>query len=209
MLCEVCHKRQAVIHITQIIDTEIAELHLCEECAAKKGITGGAMMPHFSIAGLLAGLVGPEPSLPLAEETAGQCSECGQSFNDFKKRGQLGCSNCYRVFRENLVPLLRRIHGSTRHRGKHPLKERVGVEAPADLKEFKDRLKRAIETEDFEEAARLRDRIRDLEEKKVGAPANLKELRDRLKRAIETEDFEEATRLRDRIRDLEEKKKER
>jgi protein arginine kinase activator len=163
MLCDLCGKNQATVHLTEIIDDQMRELHLCEECASKKSMQ---MEQQFGLADLLAGLAEfgkPEETV----EAAGlKCSNCGLSYQDFKKTGRLGCSECYSSFKKLLLPLLRKIHSSTQHVGKSPYKgvapkprkkEKVG------LAELRLRLQKAIEKEEFEEAARLRDKIREIE----------------------------------------------
>ena len=96
-----------------------------------------------------------------------KCSRCGLSYSDFRKTFQLGCSQCYKTFKEQLEPMLRRIHGSIIHKGKVPSKAPVKAEVPKDeIKELKTKLAEAIKREEYEEAARLRDEIRTLEKRK-------------------------------------------
>ena len=164
MICDLCGEREATVHLTEIIDDETRELHLCETCAQEKGAKA---VEHFGLAGLLAGLADFGAK---AEEGAPKkrvCSQCGISYEDFRKTGRFGCAGCYEAFHNVLAPLLKRIHGSTRHLGKVP----AGSAAPKagetaeDLTHLKERLRQAISSEDFEEATRLRDRIRALEGK--------------------------------------------
>ena len=169
MLCDICGKNQATVHLTEIVDDKMTELHLCEECAQKKS---AQMESHFGLADLLAGLaeVGTGFSKTKKEPNI-RCPRCGLTYEDFKKIGRLGCGDCYSAFRESLIPLLKRIHGSTQHYGKSP--KRV-LQKPTvkiakrknELLEMKERLQKAIELEEFEEAARLRDKIRGMEKKK-------------------------------------------
>lgn len=162
MLCDICHKKEATVHLTEIIDDQVTELHLCEECATKKG---AQMEQHFELADLLAGLADFGAKLTTKEEQALKCSNCGMSFADFKKTGRLGCSVCYTAFRKNLLPLLKRIHGSTQHVGKSPVKAPKQVKKMTELQELKTKMERAIKLEQFEEAAELRDKIKALEKK--------------------------------------------
>jgi len=168
MLCDICGKNAATVHLTEIIDDNMTELHLCEECAQKKG---AQMESHFGLADLLAGLADIGSQFTKTEkETKIKCLRCGLTHEDFKKIGRLGCGECYFAFREVLLPLLKRIHGSTQHYGKSPTKKagRVirSVKTKNELHELKEKLQKAIQIEEFEEAAKLRDKIRDLEEKK-------------------------------------------
>jgi protein arginine kinase activator len=162
MLCDICGKNQATVHLTEIIDDQISELHLCEECAHKKSIQ---MEQQFGLADLLAGLAEFGKPGEKIEATGLKCPNCGLSYQDFKKYGRLGCSECYLSFRKYLMPLLKKIHGSTQHFGKFPYKAVTKVRKRAGLAELRLRLQSAIEKEEFEEAARLRDKIRELEKR--------------------------------------------
>ncbi|MBU1062454.1 MAG: UvrB/UvrC motif-containing protein [Candidatus Omnitrophica bacterium] len=164
MQCDICGQNQATVHLTEIIDEKMTELHLCEECAQKKG---AQMESHFGLADLLAGLadLGGEFT-KTKKETKIKCPRCGLTYEDFKKVGRLGCGDCYQAFKDALLPLLKRIHGSTQHYGKSPGRVANVVKAKTDLQTLKDRLQRAIQQEEFEEAAKLRDKIREIEKKK-------------------------------------------
>ncbi len=163
MVCNICGKNQATVHLTEIIDEQITELHLCEECAQKKG---AQMESHFGLSDLLAGLadLGTQFNKTKTEPKL-KCPKCGLTYEDFKKVGRLGCGECYNAFKEALVPLLKRIHGSTQHCGKSPKKIAKIVKAKNELDILKEKLQKTIQKEDFEEAAKLRDKIRELEKK--------------------------------------------
>jgi len=164
MLCDICGKNPATVHLTEIIDDSMNELHLCEECAREKSAT---MEQQFGLSDLLAGMA--EVSKPSSKELQApliKCPTCGLSYADFKKIGRLGCGECYAVFRKYLAPLLKRIHGSTQHSGKSPLNPAVkGERKKPDIRELRLRLQKAIEEEAFEDAARLRDQIKEMEKK--------------------------------------------
>ena len=161
MVCNICGKNQATVHLTEIIDDQITELHLCEECAQKKG---AQMESHFGLSDLLAGLADLGTQFNETEtDVKLKCPKCGLTYEDFKKVGRLGCGECYNAFREALVPLLKRIHGSTQHCGKSPKKIAKTVKAKNDLEALKEKLQKAIQREDFEEAAKLRDKVREIE----------------------------------------------
>lgn len=160
MLCDLCSKNQASVHLTEIIDDQISELHLCEECARKKSIQ---MEQQFGLADLLAGLAEFDKPEETAKAVGLKCSNCGLSYEDFKRIGRLGCSECYTAFRKYLLPLLKKIHGSTQHVGKTPYKVVTKARKKINLTELRMGLQRAIEKEEFEEAARLRDKIREIE----------------------------------------------
>lgn len=162
MLCDICAKNPATVHLTEIIDDQMTELHLCEECARQKSMQ---MEQQFGLGDLLAGLTEFEKPTEEKDAVIVKCPNCKLTYKDFKKIGRLGCSDCYSTFRKFLGPLLKRIHGSTLHTGKSPLKAGKGVHKKLDLQELRYRLQKAIEAEQFEEAARIRDQIKELEKK--------------------------------------------
>lgn len=168
MICQICGKKEATVHFTEVINNQISELHLCEDCAQKKGLS---MEPHFSIADLLVGLINLGISPPKVEEKGIKCKNCGLTYAQFGKIGRLGCSQCYQAFEKGLVPLLRKIHGSIQHRGKFPKKgkkviTRREARPSSEIERLKAELIQTIEKEEFEKAAELRDKIRTLENKK-------------------------------------------
>lgn len=162
MLCDICGKNPATVHLTEIINDEMSELHLCEECARQKSIQ---MEQQFGLSDLLAGLAEFEKPTPEKEAVSLKCVNCGLTYADFKKIGRLGCGECYNAFKKYLGPLLKRIHGSSQHLGKTPIKIAKVTKKGVDLSTLRYKLQKAIETEAFEEAARLRDQIRELERK--------------------------------------------
>ena len=170
MVCDICGKNNATVHLTEIIDNKMSKLHLCEECARKKGTE---MEEHFGLSDLLAGLADFGTKTGQEKETKVKCPRCGMTYKDFKNIGRLGCSDCYTTFDESLSPLIKRIHGSAEHFGKTPSKPKRAAAKSAPRKkkedkmdELKERLQRAVKLEEFEEAAKLRDKIRELEKKR-------------------------------------------
>ncbi|MCK9431024.1 MAG: UvrB/UvrC motif-containing protein [Candidatus Omnitrophica bacterium] len=166
MLCDVCKKNPATVHLTEIIDDQMNELHLCEDCARNKS---AAMEQQFGLSDLLAGMADFEKPNKDEENIAAKCSNCNLTYADFKKIGRLGCGDCYNAFRKYLAPLLKRIHGSNQHVGKSPFKEKTVAKPDRkglDLGNLKAEMQRAIQREDFEEAARLRDQVRAIEAKR-------------------------------------------
>lgn len=160
MLCDICGKNPATVHLTEIIDNQMNELHLCEDCAREKS---SQMEQQFGLSDLLAGLAEFEKPAKEMEAVVAKCANCGLTYSDFKKIGRLGCGECYNAFRRYLGPLLKRIHGSNQHIGKTPLKAPKTTKKKSDLQDLRTKLAKAIETEAFEEAARLRDQIKELE----------------------------------------------
>jgi protein arginine kinase activator len=166
MLCDICNKNQATVHLTEIVDHQMTELHLCESCANQKS---EQMEQQFGLSDLLAGLAESAKPNQEKEEVSLKCKKCGLTYAEFKKVGRLGCSECYNAFKKYLGPLLKRIHGSNRHLGKSPIKETKLVKKSMDLDSLRQRLQKAIDAEEFEEAARLRDQIKELERKQSDA----------------------------------------
>jgi protein arginine kinase activator len=167
MQCDICHKNDATVHLTEIIDNQITELHLCEECARQKG---AQMEQHFGLADLLAGLADLGQQFEVGGKTEAKCPNCGLTYQDFRRVGRLGCSECYQAFKDSLGVLLKRIHGSTQHLGRTPAKSKgpaaaAPVQRKSEVEVLRAKLQKAIDVEEFEEAARLRDKIRGLEAK--------------------------------------------
>lgn len=163
MTCEMCGKEEATVYYTEIVGGKMVELHLCEQCAKKKGLGKELAKSTFSLADLLAGMA---EELGDAEEDKDlRCASCGLSYGEFKKAGKLGCASCYQVFRQNLLPLLRRIHGSTHHSGKIISGGKGDLQTKREIADLRKELRRAIDREAFEDAARLRDKIDEREKK--------------------------------------------
>jgi len=177
MICEDCGSRPATVHVTRIINGQERRWRLCQECAQERGELGFMAEPSFTFHDILAGLFEPESVLGQvgAKRTRVRCPSCGLSFADFRRLGHLGCSECYEVFDRQLEPLLRRIHGNTRHAGRAPgshVKQAPQEQASSpeqDLRRLREELNRAIEAEEYEKAAKLRDQIRALEASLGGA----------------------------------------
>ncbi|MFA5117560.1 MAG: UvrB/UvrC motif-containing protein [Candidatus Omnitrophota bacterium] len=162
MVCDVCGKNQATVHLTEIVDEQMSELHLCEECARQKS---AKMEQQFGLADLLAGLSDFQKPAEEKEIISLKCPECGLMYKDFKKLGRLGCGECYSTFRKYLAPLLKKIHGSNTHLGKSPVKMPKAAKEKNNLQDLRFMLQKAIQREAYEEAAQIRDQIKKLQEK--------------------------------------------
>jgi protein arginine kinase activator len=168
MSCEQCHEREAVIHLTQIVNEQVTTLHLCERCAADKGVESPGSQPKTPLGTFLAAMGQELPNQVPAPRTGDNCPRCGGSLQDFRESGRLGCPDCYRSFEVPLRDLLRRLHGSTQHVGERYAdaeKESAlpAMQARPQAAELREQLRLAVETENFELAAELRDRLRVLE----------------------------------------------
>lgn len=170
MLCQICGKNPGTVHITEIHDNKMSEIHVCEGCADEKGLhPTAAKKQKFDIADLLAGMV--DDVAHSEEERIGNihCPRCGLLYSGFKETGRLGCPECYTAFQFQLRPLLRRVHGDTRHRGKVPARDSEGASRSRQIQRLHDELQRSVEREDFERAASLRDEIKRLEREVAAA----------------------------------------
>lgn len=161
--CDQCHERDAVIALTQVADEQKTTVHLCERCAAERGVETSASLSKVPVATFLAAigksldvaaaLPGPTPS--------GACHHCGATLDDFRETGRLGCADCYRSFERSLRDLLRRLHGSTRHVGERYVVPGVSpAPEPSTGELLREQLRQAIESERFELAAQIRDQLR-------------------------------------------------
>jgi len=154
-----CKAKSATVHLTQIVGDKMQKLDLCEDCAKEKGINDPT---SFAMADLMLGLGASQELDPNAATAEVKCLRCGFSQADFKKSGRLGCPECYQTFAEGLSGLLKTMHKGTRHVGKSPESLRQSRERADRLKTFQKKLAKAIEIEDFELAAQLRDQIKAL-----------------------------------------------
>lgn len=171
MLCENCKERPATVHLTKIMKNKKAELHLCEVCAKKtKEIN---MDTSFSINNFLASILDSIQDSPLKVDyiQTTECGHCNMTYSQFKHLGRVGCSHCYEAFKPKLNHLIKRVQGHEKHMGKIPTKVCGDILLKREIGSLKNQLTECIKKEEFEDAAVLRDKIRDLEKelnKKVG-----------------------------------------
>lgn len=168
MLCERCGKKNATVHVTKIINGNKTELYLCEECAREKGETEITFEGKFPLHQFFSGLMGIFPAggseTVVSKSSSGlQCPACGLTYTQFGQVGRFGCAQCYEAFTQNLLPLFRRLHGNQKHIGKIPLRAGSFVRLKKDIENLKKELYEKVAAEAFEEAAVLRDKIRQLE----------------------------------------------
>lgn len=163
MRCDNCKKREHVIELTQVEHDTKVTLHLCEQCAQEKGIDTGTAALKTPLGTFLSAL-GKEATLPVPADGL-RCASCGATLKAVRDSGRLGCAQCYQLFEPHLRDLLRRLHGSSQHMGERYVPPGAAGETDAmgRLLDLRDKLRRAIDSEDFELAAELRDRIRVLE----------------------------------------------
>ena len=162
MLCDICKKNVATVHLTQMVEGKTKKVDLCEACSKEKGVDDPT---GFSLADLLLGLGAAQE----IEQSSGggeiKCPHCGFTQADFKKAGRLGCPACYRTFADGLEGLLKSMHKGTKHVGKVPEGLRQNHDLTERLKTLQKKLSKAVEDENFEQAALLRDEIKQMNAK--------------------------------------------
>lgn len=166
MLCQHCKKHEATTVVKTMINGKYAEYRLCPECAHELGYD--SMFTDFTsdFGGLFSSFF--SNALP-AISGATHCDTCGSTINDIRRTGKVGCADCYDTFFSELMPTIRSIHGNTEHKGKRPgaieytVNEEEEGSAEYKIESLRAELKKAIENENFERAAQLRDEIKELE----------------------------------------------
>ncbi len=156
MKCQRCPK-QATLHITEVLgEDRYEEVHLCEDCAKKYLVE-----PQKKAAAKAAAA---EETAEAESAVAGpSCGTCGISYLEFRNQGRFGCPHDYDAFKAELLPLLESIHGDVRHVGKAPRRLPRTQGAVVELTALRRRLQQLVTEENYEEAARVRDRIKELE----------------------------------------------
>lgn len=161
--CSRCSK-PATLHITELRDGGVQALHLCESCAQDylsnpEPSESGA--DPDTLSDKLAELTSEQELEELDQVT---CPNCGISFREFRSQGRLGCPHDYIAFERELTPLLENIHGELRHAGKFPKRAPDASQRQYRLIKLRNELRMAVEDEEYETAARLRDEIQSLED---------------------------------------------
>jgi len=158
VLCQRCKKQPATVHLTEILQNEKRERHLCEDCAREEGV---AVKAQINLQDILSGMLE-------AHETAGRganltCPDCGTTYAEFRNQGRLGCPHDYEVFSDALKEVLEKVHGAAEHTGKLPRRAGADLAGQRQLMQLRRQLQAAVEGEKYEEAARLRDLIKNKE----------------------------------------------
>ena len=170
MLCEKCGKNAATTYFRQTVNGKVTEYRLCDECAAQMSGTSlfdGINLGYF-LGNMFQGSGNSRTSNPGADVV--HCDGCGMTYGEIAKRGKVGCAKCYETFKDKLRPSLESIHGRTAHVGKAPkFFEEPSAVSPAEKAEdpvakLKEELQQAIETQEFERAAQIRDELKKTEE---------------------------------------------
>ncbi len=156
MTCQKC-REEATVHLTESVDGQVREVHLCGGCARKAGVPLPKLPPELALDAVLQGLIVAHVGELVGELAERACPICGLKFMEFRTAGRLGCPHDYRAFDRGLLPLIGRAHGATRHVGKSPRRRPAD---PTRLLRLRADLRDAIAREDYEAAALLRDQIR-------------------------------------------------
>lgn len=151
MKCEKCGKNIANTHIHSVINGRVTNLNLCSNCVAINGLMG--------IGG---GLFSDKNSID-KEGAEKVCSGCGTKLSSIIENGLIGCADCYKTFNKELASAIRRLHGRTNYRGKIPQTSAPRLDSSSIISKLRHEMSKAIETENFERAAELRDKIKEIE----------------------------------------------
>ncbi len=159
MLCQNCGVNTATTHIRTTINGVQEEQMLCSQCAAKLGYN---QLSSLFTGGLLGSLLKND----LSQSTAAgaiRCPKCGISFEEIARQGKVGCAYCYTGFHDKLAPTVEKIHGKAGHIGKVPAGASHHKPQKSPLEQLKEELAAAVQAQEFEQAAKLRDQIREME----------------------------------------------
>ena len=156
MKCDLCDK-EAVVHLTQVVNGEMKEVHLCEEHAKEQGID---IHSPLSITDILMGLGETKPGIE--QQLSPACPRCGMARDEFRKSGRLGCPDCYNTFMAELAVAIKAMHHSTQHVGKIPAREGLQTRIKSQVARLQNELEAAIAREDYERAAQIRDRVNEV-----------------------------------------------
>lgn len=168
MICEVCKQNEATIHITKIINGVKKEANLCHNCASKSKefnlVPDMDIMAPLSFQSILGGLMDYVNKTPQTNKSVElKCKNCNLSYREFKENGLLGCSECYESFKPIILSVIKGVQGNVEHVGKVPNKNGKDLIHKKKLLKLKEELQKAITLEEYENAAELRDQIREIE----------------------------------------------
>lgn len=167
MLCEKCGKNPANTHLKQVINGNAQEMHLCSECAEELGYgVFSGFNPFNDLMPSLNSFLGGLFTQMLPQQTLNsprKCSFCGSSFEEIAQNARVGCANCYTEFNTQLLPSIQRIHGKTKHVGKIPVSASNHLKLRHELEDLKLKINEAVAAQDYENAANIRDKIKEIE----------------------------------------------
>jgi protein arginine kinase activator len=158
--CQFCSK-PATVHLTEVVNNQKKELHLCQACAEEQQLVN--KQQELNLPAILQHLIGQHLGAQSDELARTRCPACGIRYMEFRSQGRLGCPHDYAVFRVGLEPLLEKIHRSTRHVGKVPRHRGPSTDRLVEIVQLRRQLQSAVDAEAYEEAARIRDLLRQKE----------------------------------------------
>ncbi len=160
MLCQKCNKNQATVHIKNTVNGETTELMLCSKCAETENLSSFWSFPSEKLfSGFYSDSIFGSEFLPKQKV----CPVCGTKRSDLASSGKAGCAKCYEIFGDELSRIIKGIHGNTLHSGSRPGKHMEQLEKNREIETLKKEMQSAVEEQDFEKAAALRDKIKELE----------------------------------------------
>lgn len=166
MKCQNCGKRDAIVDYTQIIDGNKLHLHLCDKCAHEMKID---MDFGFDIDDVFSTFFNVVPNMRVSKKLDTiKCKNCNSTYDDFKNSGKLGCPMCYETFDEEIDNVLKRLHGNNRHvkNDRKLISKENDIKKEDEITKLKEELKKCVEKEEYETAAKIRDKIKELENKR-------------------------------------------
>lgn len=175
MLCQKCHKKTASVFISSIINGQETRIYLCDDCVKDYPLFNFNFQNPFSIKDVMDKFkIDEDPSidqekdslLPVDNDSKEEdviCPNCYSTYNEYKQTGKLGCSRCYEAFEEKLKPVLKNIYGHEEYIGKIPKKDNSHIYISKEIRILREDLNRAVEQEEYEKAADIRDKIKELE----------------------------------------------
>jgi len=168
MLCEKCKKNAATVHMQQFIGGMKKEIHLCQECSFQMDMP---ISIENIFQGFLTSLQSMTATMSAKNPPVAPCSRCGMTGEQFKSGGKLGCEACYQAFAKEIEALFKNVQSATRHEGKFPRRMGVDLRVRREADSLRLQLKKAVDDENYEEAARLRDQLRSIEPPKEVNPS--------------------------------------
>ena len=171
MICQKCSKNSATVFVTKVVNGKKTEMYFCEHCAMEKGEMENPFEENFPLHQFFSGMIGLVPgggseTIMPQTQTGVQCGSCGLTYAQFGQIGRFGCDGCYDAFGEHLSALFRRLHGNQKHMGKIPVRTGSGIKLKREIEKLREQLQKKIAEEAFEEAAHIRDQIKELEKRK-------------------------------------------
>jgi protein arginine kinase activator len=170
LLCQLCQSKEATVFLIEAINNTQKTLHICEDCAEKKHLNEFMTKPEIAIHGILASII----KLGLASGVKTKtivCPRCETNYELFRETGRFGCAECYGAFYHLLLPIFRQFHQADSHgsSAETETKKEETQDKDEDLERLRQKLAQAVKSEQFEEAARLRDLLRKKEKESSGS----------------------------------------